>query len=98
MNDGRILVGNVRKNKEQTIEVSWGEFQGHAYVYWRINRLGEQIDPDKKGICLRADTVKQIIPLLEKAAQIAGERESELRAQEADFDYLVRQGGGSRRF
>ena len=98
MNGEKNLIGQVKKNREQTIEVAWGEFQGHAYVYWRINRLGEQIDPDKKGICLRADTVKQIIPLLEKAAQIAGERETELRTQEAELEYLVRQGGGSRRF
>jgi len=98
MNGEKNLIGQVKKNREQTIEVAWGEYQNHAYVYWRLNRLGEKPDPDKKGVCLRVDTVNQLIPLLQKAAQIAGERESELRAQEADFDYLVRQGGGSRRF
>jgi len=79
------VIGNVKKNRDQTIEVRVDNYQGRSYVYMRISRSGEKPDPDRPGMSFRPSTVRGLVPLLTQAAQLAETRDAEISRDGPDF-------------
>ena len=66
------LIGSVRKNKMESLQVHVREFRGEIYVDARVWILDPTGDPTsmiatKKGLCLRPDVIKGLLPLFTEA-------------------------------
>lgn len=69
--EDRGLVGSVRKNFQETVEVHVSEYQSKVYVDVRTF-IKDFMNPKvviatKKGLCLRPELVKELLPILAKA-------------------------------
>jgi hypothetical protein len=67
----RELVGSIKKNFMETLKVHVFRYQGKVYVDARIF-VNDASDPEvviatKKGLCLRPEVVKELLPILAEA-------------------------------
>lgn len=86
MNEKEIVIGEVRKNSAEVVQVSVARFKGHVYCGARIWLKDEggtnQGTPTVKGLTIRADILSELLPLLKSAVEVAekmdeGREESE---------------------
>jgi hypothetical protein len=79
------VLGTVRKNRGQVVRVSVGDYAGCPYVYARVYPIEESPEPiGHPGLTLRADTVRDLIPLLSQALELAEIREKASFDQEPE--------------
>ena len=67
----REFVGRVEKNSIETVKVHVSKYQGEVYVDVRVF-INDALGPGgmiatKKGLCLRPETVKALLPILSEA-------------------------------
>jgi len=71
------LIGTVAKNSLESVRVCITEYKGKIYVdarvWYREDAAKDEEKPSKKGLCLSADVVEELIPLLSKAQERAAE-------------------------
>lgn len=78
MEDSKELIGEVSKNSQEVVKIHVSTFKGKLYVDARIFVKDEGKDPGvviatKKGLCLTPDLVLELLPLLARARERAGE-------------------------
>jgi len=66
------LIGSVRKNARESLQVHVQEYRGAIYVDARVWFQDPGGNPPtliatKKGLCLRPELVKELLPLLAEA-------------------------------
>jgi len=65
----RRLVGKMKKNARENIEVNLNEFKGTEFVdirVWFNNEEGEWF-PSKRGVSIKANDVPELISILKKS-------------------------------
>lgn len=65
------VIGEVQKNSTEIVKVIITEHKGHSLVDARVYFPDKNGDwhPTRKGLTLKADTVKELLPLLQEAAE-----------------------------
>lgn len=65
------LIGKVQKNSLESVNVCLSSFKGKIYVDFRIwyreDASKSEEKPTQKGLCLSADVLEEVLPLLQKA-------------------------------
>jgi hypothetical protein len=69
MSDANTLIARIRKNANQEVVVSLGEFAGHKLIDARVHAAFDDGEkrPTRRGICLRAEQVDKLIEALSDA-------------------------------
>lgn len=80
--ENKELVGSVRKNTMENVQVHVQRYQGITFVDARVWLKGFSADPrtviaTRKGLCLRPEVVKQLLPILAEAQARAEALEQE---------------------
>jgi len=72
------VLGRVRRNREQEFRVSVGSYCGKPYVYCKVYPIVEPppgVEARHPGLTMRADNVRDLLPLLTQALEVAEIRE-----------------------
>ena len=67
------LVGVIEKNAWEQVRVKFAVFKGDVYVDVRVYgkySSGREYGPTPKGVCIKASKLRQLIGLLERAAEL----------------------------
>ena len=78
MEDSNELIGEVSKNSQEVVKIHISTFKDKFYVDARIFVHAVGKDPGveiatKRGLCLTPDLVLELLPLLVRARERAGE-------------------------
>ena len=76
------MIGEIRKNSREVVRVQPTEYGGHQLVdcrVWIVDTTDGQETPTKKGLCLRPEQWRELVPLLQAAV---GEPDPEVQADE----------------
>lgn len=86
--NNEVLIGEARKNPSSVLKIFIGEYNRRTYVYiqaWDKDEgdLGEGT-PTHRGLTMRPDVLRALLPLFSKAIEKAAVREREKRVRACD--------------